>query len=561
MLSSLRSLNAALGAGLALLASLLTGFPSLAQQTPTVSSARDYLYPDNLLLAERHALIAQAIATRRLADVNPVEVIEFLQGNNRRSEVLIMARGAARQKPENIEDIADKLAELREWIYADEPIQSMLAEMRSRLDELSPEQRARAAYAVLSLELNLNRTALNFSTRAHRTQPLDGAALLRKFTQEFAGTPEAGLAEFEALMEYGSDPNKYTETLDQFARAHPGTLAGAKALYLLGQAKGMTQCCDEISVRFQEVLKIVADLESGKFPSSKWVTEAPQLIGLFRVEDYEALKLSPESFERIIAGYKEFIQTHPDNPQMGTILTLRLPTIFHPRRALDKMDSFFEEPAGNPPTSDAARFLRALADTRPRRWVDETDDRSAFLARSNATLQELSVQGSAPWRQRALAMLASQLFNQRDYKAAMVAYNRYLTEFPDSGWNWVAAIRLGQSQAESRDFEAARKSFQAAAATYRARPFARAVALAYAAQSSAALNDASTELTDLKQALDAWDPNLGASFAIGQPFTDPFFDFTRIVIMGRDPNPPSFVLDRELRREKLAARATEIAAR
>src|SRR5205085_3933574 len=97
------------------------------------------------------------------------------------------------------------------------------------------------------------------------------------------GTPAALEAEVDAL----NVPGKLRESLerfDQFAAAHPGTTAAAKALYEKGfqwannaigtlEARGA-----DPTPRLFTILEIVRELESGRYPPCRWVSEAPYLI-------------------------------------------------------------------------------------------------------------------------------------------------------------------------------------------------------------------------------------------------------------------------------------------
>jgi len=73
--------------------------------------------------------------------------------------------------------------------------------------------------------------------------------------------------------------------LDQFAKDHPGTNAGAKALFQEGfqfqsnlAITGVEPRGSDPTERLLRVAAIVKELESGKFPRSEWVEKAPELI-------------------------------------------------------------------------------------------------------------------------------------------------------------------------------------------------------------------------------------------------------------------------------------------
>jgi hypothetical protein len=111
----------------------------------------------------------------------------------------------------------------------------------------------------------------------------------------------------------------------------------------------------------------------------------------------------------------------------------------------------------------------------------------------------------------------------------------------------VAAVRIGQAQAESGDLAAARASLRAAASSNGSRRVAEVVARALASQVSAALGDFDAEVTDLKRTLEAWDPDFGATLQ---------FASNRSPTSGTAPD----VLATSFRREDMSARAVALAA-
>jgi hypothetical protein len=530
--SKVSILGAIAGAGI--LATLLLGASPAAQRTAARDALQYFPYPDRRSFgAEGEALLAKAARERRADAPNVADAIQYLSQRERYAEALSLARDATRTQPARIREIARAMARLGvEVPFRDthialrEPLAALIRDMRARLKELPREDAARAARAVLELEDPRRRNAGG----------------LRAFATEYAGTEEAELAEVD-LLPGALDPAGRLKALEAFARERPGTVAAAKALYMRGEETGHAfgQGAPDPTERFMSVVKVVAELESGKFPPCEWVDRAPDLVNYFLAP---RAKYSPENVDRVLETYKQFMLKHLDSLTESlaggppSLLTHELPELFAVKGVANGVERLLDELERESADPDAVRLIRASYDFysggRP---VDEAA-RNAGIERSRRALEEIGSHAGSRWRAPALAILASQQFERRNYAAAIVAYRGYLAANPDSASSWVAAIRVGQAQAESGDLAAARQSLRAAASTHGSRPVARFVALAFAAQASAGLGDFESELADLKQALTAWDPDYGSTFTFG---------LERPAYLGAAPS----VLLRSLQREKL----------
>lgn len=525
------------------------------RETSTGPSVLGYVDAYGLISAERRALLLQAAVERRFDQVTADDVVEFLVREGREKEAVPLAIDTMRARPEQIADIASALMRVSESIaYRKksgglEALAAARSELMSRAAARPREEAAYATYTLLELERTLNRHARQAAPEGSEPAFIDIAAQLGPFIRDYAGASAAVLAELDLFLENpGSLQNPGSAaTLERYARDYPGTVAGAKALFHLGYNHRWAERGQNVPARLRASLDIVTQLTSGGFPPCEWVTRAweQQLL----LEDYEAPKLTQQEFDSVVATYRDFILARLNGPvstQDGNIgvLMFRLPGLFHARHVAGGMERVFDDLIRNAKNPDAARILRAAYDFQHLRWDDQPDDSAFSVARAKRTLEEISRSADAPLRQQALLMLATHFSEQREFEAAAAVYQRYLDEFPEKDQAWVAAIMLGHVQANARDFEASRQSFHRAAAAYESHPVGRIAALAFAAETSAALGDFEAEITDLQSALAAWRPELGPSFVLASPF------------MGLlDRRPPKSVAT-ELRRDALSARAS-----
>lgn len=221
------------------------------------------------------------ITARRLAEApDSPETVRLLAKAKNLEGLLQALRAIVDAQPRRIADAFEAIGDAA-WQFRGDSEQArrnmatlrqIVADARRRLDGLPREQAARAerVFILIDGETSRNREA--------------GAARLRQFIEAHRGTETALLAEVD-LISYGGVSQQMLDALDAFARAHPGTIAAAKALYQKGfqwhtiNTLGRLEPRDaDPTARFMRVLDIVRELESGPYPKSEWVENAPSLI-------------------------------------------------------------------------------------------------------------------------------------------------------------------------------------------------------------------------------------------------------------------------------------------
>ena len=384
------------------------------------------------------------------------------------------------------------------------PLPGLVADARRQLARLTPAAAAQLELAIVFVEPETSSPAPNMRR----------ADALRALIAKYPGTDAALEAEVNLLTSTTANREAWIQPLEQFAKQHPGTAAAAKALSEKAKAlseKAM-QTARNLNLRNQdptdaylEVLAIVADLRSGRYPANWWSARAPWL----------AIELSPSNpwitagnAERLLAGYIDFVKanfTFPADSQLAEgvngVVTYQIFQLYERtgegiagvERTLTELERI---------DATRARYVRgafyvnrltdATATTRPalvQKAIDALSD-----ARSGAGL----------YSRRALATLASLHYAESDFKAARAAFAEYLAANPDTPWSWVAAIRLGQCSQLLGDLDQAVKEFRAAATRYASVTLARQLGHAFAGRASEARSRFDEAAVEYQQALDQW---------------------------------------------------------
>jgi hypothetical protein len=240
---------------------------------------------------EAQRLLAQNSATP--------EAFRRLLGAGRRDDALLLLKRTL--EAGNAEQTIAAMKALSETMFTfqqdqtrsyTETIRQLIVPARALVARLSREDAARLARQLLAIDASLE-----------RSQSPSWAETLTKFVRDYDGTDAALLAQVELLTLDPRQMLKRIADLDQFARDHPGTNAGAKALFQEGwdlhvnvAVMGIEARGSDPTERLLRVAAIVKELESGKFPPSEWVEKAPSLmIGFFRVRDAAAGLFTGES--------------------------------------------------------------------------------------------------------------------------------------------------------------------------------------------------------------------------------------------------------------------------
>ena len=247
----------------------------------------------------------------------------------------------------------------------------------------------------------------------------------------------ARLAEFERIMR-GSSPGARSSALDELAARNPGTVLAAKARHQKGV--GLANFSHNVLLgganpdptdSFLELLEIVSDLESGRYPPCTWVDKAPELVtGYFMYRP----QISPENAERMLAGLWQFARSHlpllwPSrwNGSMSYMITSLMPRVaaFLPdgAAAMERQFAAFEREW---PDVAAVKLLRAS-------WLDskmDDGDEPAALpppldtreADVRALLTSAATSTNEVYARQALARLADREFADPASRASARAH-------------------------------------------------------------------------------------------------------------------------------------------
>jgi TolA-binding protein len=463
--------------------------------------------------------LAKKLAARRLAEspASP-ETVRLLTMAENQDGMLRSLRLIVDTQPRLIADafelVRDSAWRLRgdgeQVTHHREQMHRIIADARRRLPELPREEAARAEGSFMLMD-------------AQSTERGAAAARLRRFVDEYRGTETALLAEVD-LIGFDRVSPRMLDELDAFARAHPGTNAAAKALYQKGfqwhtintLGTVVPRDADPIG-RFERVIAVVEELESGRYPKSAWVDKAPELItGFFIQSD---ARMAPESIERFIDVFEAHAVKHfaldggyPDRSGIGYVVTTKLGDLYERmgertagvERTLAMLERRVNDPA-------AVRLLRGIYYLRAER--EETpDERAARLARAREVLRTLAAEGGSLSHRRALATLAALDFEEGRYETARAAYRRYVDSYPGSNWAWLARLRIGQCEEALGDPDAAAAAYLAAARAHGDLPPARVLGHEYAARALEAAGEFEKALAEHQRALAGWDNAFGLRY-------------------------------------------------
>jgi TolA-binding protein len=135
-------------------------------------------------------------------------------------------------------------------------------------------------------------------------------------------------------------------------------------------------------------------------------------------------------------------------------------------------------------------------------------------AKARELLRALSVSGADLPHRKALATLACLEFEDGDDADALVDFTHYLQRYPSSGYAWVAALRIGESQDGIGDPRSAVDSYREAAARYAAMPLAQVLGHEHAARSLEARSRFPEAQREHQAALRSWDDDYGPEYSL-----------------------------------------------
>jgi len=445
----------------------------------------------SLVDADRLDVVVALMARKAQAPV--AELISVLRA-------VSASGGLFRLRSDDSGGVADKLREI-------------VQQIRGRLAGLPREDAARLAMALMSVE-----GALGPAGSVAWRQRLD------QFVKDYAGTDEALLAEVETSVPERANTAQRVEAYDRFAREHPGTTAGALALYQRGST--LTHNSTEArggdpAPRFDQVRAIVAELTSGRYPASEWVQRAPNLLTEFYFSRDRAPAFAPGSLDRMIDGFRDHVFAHFDggdndtlNNGIGYVIGSKLADLYAFKgERVGGLETFLTELERRVVDKPVVRLLRA--EFYLRESIDApAPDRAAMRVKARDALTLLAAERSTLASRRALATLATMAQADRDHAAALSLYRRYASMYPDSAYAWVAALRVGHMQAALNQWTEAHAAFQNAARLYSDEPLARVLGAAYAGRALEALGEIPAARDAYRRAFDQWDLDYGTRIDI-----------------------------------------------
>lgn len=454
-----------------------------------------------LALARDTAGILQAL--RRIVDTQPRRLAAAL-------EAMGEAQWAFRGDDEGVRRQRDAL-------------QGIVADARQRLPELPREEAARAARVLLNLDAELS------GVRD------DSRAPLKRYVEEYRGTEAALLAEVDVIAADRATQAKF-DALDAFAAAHPGTAAAAKAQYLKGFDWHTINTLGTLEPRgadptnrFNRVMAVVEDLESGRYPESEWTRRAPQLIsGFFIPRD---ATIAPDTIDRLVAAFTDFVRSHlaladaaPTGNGLGYVLTSKIPELIRKKgERVAVVERIFTDLERAAPDPSVIRYLRASFYMQRANGQSDSDYQ-AMRRKAKEELTALSRQGTGLYHRRALSSLATLQFLDREYEAARDALRRYEASYPRSPWTWVALLRKGQCEEALGNLPAAIAAYEETAVKYQDLPLAAVLAHEYSARALEASGEFDQSLRAHRRALTAWDDRYGVRYGASggaSPSDDP----------------------------------------
>jgi len=431
---------------------------------------------------ERTGLIARA-AKRRLREApDSVDTLDLLIKAHRTEDALRVLRRIVEKHPEDMARAFEAVSQ-DSFSFHDQAreysgtLHELIDAARGRFSTMTAEQAARTERQLLMVD----------------GRPLPGNSFterLKQFVTEYQGTETALLTEVDIILFSGTSARQL-QLLEDFERDHPGSVVGAKALYTRGSqlagnvaSSGMEPPGADPTARFMQILDIVDDLKSGRFPSCEWVDRAPTLVNQFYASNPS---YAPGNVERMLRAYYRSARTYfaladasPLNEGTGGILAQRMAKLFELQGegflGAERTARDLEREVAN---TGGALYLRALL------YMARLNSRALFYLGERSTIDqaerdrvfqnavdalELLARGQSRYTRKALATLATLYFEQRDYSSARDRYRAYVAQYPGSDYAWVAALRIGQSLEGLRDWRGATDAYRIAAEKYRSVP-------------------------------------------------------------------------------------------
>jgi tetratricopeptide (TPR) repeat protein len=395
---------------------------------------------------------AEAFAGARKRAASGEASVDVIKANftiGSKTEALAAARRLFAASPAELANGLDLINERShefDGTLRERDLVSFVADARARVNSLAVADGANAALPLLWLEYVVDRG----NEPAHQ-------ARIAAFLERYKGTTAAvELSLSQIVTDNPHDDAGRLRRYRELAREHDGTEAGASVLRHLGFRLAHDTEGPDPTPRLLEVFDIVRRLESGRFPPSRYVDSAGELVVDFFFGSH--VNIPAENIPRIYAAYLEFVLSHPtvkirtnDDPiswlirngvaRLGASPAERVATV---ERFLDDLEkggigvnevrhkrAYFYLELTEDPGNISDHLEGALS-------VPEAD------ALARRALRAMIDSGDPDAFARAHGTLAAYHLGDRRYPDAVSSYSALLQRFPDKEWAWVAALRLAQ---------------------------------------------------------------------------------------------------------------------
>jgi len=421
---------------------------------------------------QRARIVADLAAEGLKRAPDAPETLGFLLQANRLDEALQVARRIVTARPGDTRRAVDTLVRnSAKFLDRSRDYQDRLAEiadlLTAKLARLPREDAAWLARQTMRID---PRPVIGTSSRARHTA----------FIEDHAGTEAALLEQAEILGSTSTSP----EAFDAFIRDHPGTVAGAQALYYKARYLASHALHHEDPLpRLRLLLETVDRLEHGGYPPSEWIERGRQTVGSFSLAEP---RFEPGSVEGMLALYRTFLRSHfalddesPLDIGDGHIVGRQMAALFeNVGEGFAGVERTTRELEGEIAEPQAAAYLRGLVYLdrlnangfqHPGPSVLGATERARILHAATETLGSLAGSDNR-YQSRALMALARLSFEQHDYRLAGERYGSYVLQFPGSDAAWLAALRNAQCAEALGDRAAAIAAYRGAAQRFPATP-------------------------------------------------------------------------------------------
>jgi len=422
---------------------------------------------------QRARIVADMAAEGMKRAPDAPETLELLLQANRLDDGLQVARRIVTSRPRETRRAVDTLVRNSPKFF------DRSRDYQDRLAEIADLVRAKLASVPREDAAWFARQTMRIDPRPVIGKPYRDRQTA--FIEDHVGTETAMLEQAEILGSTATAP----EGFEAFIRDHPGTVAGAKALYYKARYVASHALRHEDPLpRLQLLLETVDRLEHGGYPPSEWIERGRQTVGSFSLTEP---RFEPGSVERMLVLYRTFLRSHfalddawPLDVGDGHIVARQMATLFENIgegfAGVERTTRELEREIADPQAVVYLRGLLYLARLNSnglqylgKPTVLDEAERARILREATETLDSLA-RSDNRYQSRALMALARLSFEQHDYRLAGERYRTYVAQFPRSDAAWLAALRDAQCAEALGDRAAAIAAYRTAAQRFPATP-------------------------------------------------------------------------------------------